>query len=32
MLGPGSWARIPLTDAYFGVSFINKLANSTQAR
>lgn len=32
MLGPGSWARIPLTDAYFGVSFINKLANSTQVR
>ena len=30
MRGHGSWARIPLTDAYFGISFINKLANSTQ--
>ena len=30
MRGPGSWARIPLTDAYVGISFINKLANSTQ--
>jgi len=32
MRGPGSWARIPLTDAYVGISFINKLANSTQVR
>ena len=32
MRGHGSWARIPLTDAYFGISFINKLANSTQVR
>ena len=32
MRGHGLWARIPLTDAYFGISFINKLANSTQVR
>ena len=28
----GSWTRIPLTDGHYGVSFINKVANSTQVR
>ena len=32
MRGPGSWARIPLTDAHYGSSFINTLANSAQVR